>query len=77
MRYMSANTLPSQSSSFSTRTMSTTDTLAATISAVSTAVTTVATATATVSAEEAKKNVTDKVIGVCLALGSGVLIGSR
>lgn len=57
--------------------MSTTDALSATLSAVATAVTTVATATTTASAEESKKNVTDKVIGVSLALGSGILIGSR
>lgn len=55
--------------------MSTTDTLTATLSAVATAVSEAATTTA--SAETAKKNVTDKVIGVCLALGSGVLIGTR
>lgn len=74
---LAAQTRAPSTSSLAFTNMSTTDTLSATLSAVATAVTTVATATATVSAEEAKKNVTDKVIGVCLALGSGVLIGSR
>ncbi|KAJ9098282.1 hypothetical protein QFC21_004611 [Naganishia friedmannii] len=54
--------------------MSTTDALTATLSAAASAITTVATATA--SSTDAKKNSTDKVIGVCLALGSGVLIGT-
>ncbi|KAJ9119426.1 hypothetical protein QFC24_005659 [Naganishia onofrii] len=54
--------------------MSTTDALTATLSAAASAITTAATATA--SSTDAKKNSTDKVIGVCLALGSGVLIGA-
>ncbi|GHJ85018.1 hypothetical protein NliqN6_1420 [Naganishia liquefaciens] len=56
--------------------MSATDTLSATLSAITTAVTSVATATASTPAGDSKKNVTDKVIGVSLALGSGILIGS-
>lgn len=54
--------------------MSTTDTLSATLSAVASAVSTAATATE--SSESAKKNVTDKIVGVSLAIGSGVLIGA-